>query len=347
VTAVFRVAQVFRPAFVALIAVAILGAQQEPTFKGGTRTVAVYATVTSPEGRLVPDLPRDAFSILDNGKPQPVSLFANDIQPITVVMLLDRSVSMLRNFSLVEKAAEAFVEAMLPADKAMIGSFSNRIQVDPREFTSDKDELFRILRSELQEEGPTPLWNAVNVGITKLLHQQGRRVVLVFTDGMDAPLNFSARNSSLKDVMKRAEEEDVMVYAIGLAGSSGGARRSGGGGYGGGGGRGGGVGRPGGRGGRGGYGGGGYGGGRRAAYDRPDEGLEKIAVQTGGGYFELTRTSDLAATFAKVADELHHQYALGFAPPSLDGKMHNLEVHAAGGGYTVRARKSYLARGER
>src|SRR3989475_9466012 len=108
---------------------------------------------------------------------------------------------------------------MLPADKARIGSFATRIQVDPRDFTSDHDELIKILRPELQPEGPTPLWNAVNVGITALLHQQGRRVILVFTDGMDSPLNFSSNNSSLKDVMKRAEEEDVMVYAIGLVGS--------------------------------------------------------------------------------------------------------------------------------
>src|SRR4029077_9724208 len=144
-------------------------------------------------------------------------LFANEVQPITVVMLLDRSGSMRRNFSLVEKAAEAFVDAMLPADKARIGSFANRIQVDPRDFSSDHDELINILRTELQPEGPTPLWNAVNVGITDLLHQEGRRVVLVFTDGMDAPMNFSQSNSSLKDVMKRAEEENVMVYAIGIA----------------------------------------------------------------------------------------------------------------------------------
>src|SRR5919198_3381289 len=108
---------------------------------------------------------------------------------------------------------------MRPADKARIGSFSNRIQVDPQEFTSDHEELLKILRTELQEEGPTPLWNAVNVGITALLHQQGRRVVLVFTDGVDMPMNFSNNNSSLKSVMKRAEEENVMVYAIGLAGS--------------------------------------------------------------------------------------------------------------------------------
>jgi Ca-activated chloride channel family protein len=303
--------------------VAALSAQG-PTFKAGARTVAVYATVTSPNGRLVPDLPREAFSIHDNGKPLPLTLFANDVQPITVVLLLDRSVSMVRNFELVEKAAEQFVVAMLPADRARIGSFSNRIQVDPRDFTSDKDELIRILRSELQEEGPTPLWNAVNVGITALLHQQGRRVILVFTDGMDSPLGFGGRNNSLKDVMKRAEEEDVMVYAIGLAGSipsvsrasRGGSRHSR------------------------------YGGARYL--NRPDEGLPKLAAVTGGGYYELTRASDLSRAFMKIADELHHQYALGFTPPALDGKMHALEVRVNGGeGLTARARKSYFARNER
>ena len=305
----------------------------------------MYATVTGADGRLVPDLAREAFSILDNGKPQPLVLFANDVQPITVVILLDRSGSMKANFTLVQQAAERFVDVMLPADKARIGSFSNRIQIDPRDFTSSHDELQQILRTELQEEGPTPLWNAVNVGITALLHQQGRRVVLVFTDGMDEPFN-GGSNNSLKDVMKRAEEEDIMVYAIGLSGSDpgaggGGFRRGGGGGPGGGGGRRGG----GGFGGRGGFGrrfGGG--GGRPPVADKPDEGLPKIAAATGGGYFELTSTNDMSATFAKVADELHHQYALGFTPDKLDGKMHAIEVRVSGENRSVRARKSYLAK---
>ena len=318
--------------------------QPAPTFTGANRTVAVYATVTDAGGRLVPDLTREQFQIDDNGKRQELTLFANEIQPITVVMLLDRSTSMRRNFGLVEKAAEEFVGVMLPADKARIGSFSDRIQVDPRDFTSNHDELVRILQTELQTEGPTPLWNAVNVGITALLHQQGRRVVLVFTDGMDAPMNFSSNNSSLKDVMKRAEEENVMVYAIGLAGSSGfghgpgggygppGGGRRGGGGFGGGG--------------RGGFGRGGrgMGGGPRGAQsDRPDDGLPKIAAATGGGYFELTSTEDLNATFTRVAEELHHQYALGFTPTKLDGKMHSLDVKIAKEGLVARARKSYLA----
>ena len=203
-----------------LVDAVVLGAGQEATFKAAIRTVAVYATVTGADGRLLPDLSREAFTVLDNGKPQALTLFANDVQPITVVMLLDRSVSMRANFTLVQQAAERFVDALQPSDKARIGSFSNRIQVDPREFTSDHAELLTILRTELQEEGPTPLWNAVNVGITALLHQQGRRVILVFTDGMDSPAG-GFNNLSLKDVMKRAEEEDTMVYAIGLVGSTG------------------------------------------------------------------------------------------------------------------------------
>ncbi len=303
----------------------VIHTQQPTTFKGGTRTVAVYTTVSDPTGRLVPDLGREAFEVYDNGKRQDLTVFANDIQPITVVLMLDRSGSMQRNFGLVAKAAEIFVAGLLPADKARIGSFSNRIQVDPRDFTSDHGELIGILRTELQEAGPTPLWNAVNVGITALLHQQGRRVVLVFTDGVDRPM--SSSSSSLKDVMRRAEQEDVMVYAIGLAGQSfGGGRRSGG--------RGGGF--P--RGGR----GGGSGGGRGSGDEKPDDGLPKIAAETGGGYFELTSTNDLSTTFKRVADELHHQYVLGFTPVALDGKTHKLEVRVKGGN-TARARRSYLA----
>src|SRR3954469_20719744 len=98
--------------------------QPQPQFGAANRTVAVYATVTGARGRLVPDLTREDFAVDDNGKRQPLTLFSNDIQPITVIMLLDRSGSMKPNFELEERAAEAFVREMLPADKARIGSFA-------------------------------------------------------------------------------------------------------------------------------------------------------------------------------------------------------------------------------
>jgi Ca-activated chloride channel family protein len=299
-------------------------AREAAQFKSGAQTVAVYTTVTDASGHLVTDLARDAFEVYDDGRKQEITTFANTIQPITVVMMLDRSGSMVRNFELVKQAATSFIERLLPGDKARIGSFSDRVQVDPREFISDKLALAEIIHTELQPPGPTPLWNAVGVGMTALLHQEGRRVVVVFTDGMDRPLS-GGRNVSLKDVIKRSEQEDVMVYAIGLAGGGPfGGRRGGYGGYGG-------------------RGAGGGGGGRGGQLDKPDPGLQTVAAASGGGYFELTRTQDLSPTFARVADELHRQYLLGFVPQKLDGKSHKLEVRVKGEGFTSRARRSYVA----
>lgn len=290
-----------------------LHAQQQPTFKSGARSVAVYATVTERNGRLVPDLTRDDFEIKDNGKVRPISVFSSEVQPISVVMMLDRSGSMRGNFRLVEAAGEAFVRALLPTDKARIGSFAENIQIDPEEFTSDKQQLITILRTKLQEQGPTPLWNSVDAAIASLKSQDGRKVVLVFTDGADNPGAFTFNNMSFMDISRRAQQSDVMVYAIGLQSS--GPPRMGGGGF-----------------------GGGFGGG-----NRPDPGLPAIADETGGGYFELTRAEDLAATFARVADELHRQYLIGFEPEKLDGKMHKIEVKVKKPGLKVRARKEYHA----
>lgn len=299
----------------------------QPTFRSGSRTVAVYVTVADSQDRVVPDLTKDEFEIYDNGKKQTVTLFEAGVQPITLVMMLDRSGSMVGNFRLVRSAAEQFVAQLLPGDKARIGSFANRIQVDPRDFTGSQHDLIEILRTELQEAGPTPLWNAVNVGITALLHQDGRRVVLVFTDGVDRPMG--SNNISYRDVAKNAEQEDVMVFAVGLKSRfPGGGRRRG---------------PPaGGLGGLGGFGGGGL----KPQPDEPkvDSGLPKIAAETGGGYFELTSTNNLSETFTRIADELHRQYALAFTPTSLDGKTHKLDVRVRRPGVVARARKTYVAR---
>src|SRR5207245_9907566 len=92
----------------------------------------------------------------------------------------------------------------------------------------------------------------------------------------------------LGTVIERSRAEEVMVYAIGLEST--------------------------------------YFNGQRVVRTKPDGGLKKIADETGGGYFELDKTSDLAPTFTRVAQELHSQYVMGFAPMQLDGKVHRLLV---------------------
>ncbi len=77
--------------------------------------------------------------------------------------------------------------------------------------------------------------------------------------------------------------------------------------------------------------------------DLPDPGLARVAQETGGGYTEIRAGEDLAAAFARVADELHSQYLIGFAPPKRDGKSHDIDVRLTERGLTARARKSYVA----
>jgi VWFA-related protein len=205
---------------------AAAGAWQQPQFRAGTHSVSIYATVVDDTGRLVPDLTRDDFEVFDNGVRQDLTVFANDVQPITIVIMLDRSGSMTWNFGLVRDAAEQFVGDLLPADKARLGNFSNRVEIDPETFTSDREELIRILNGNLQDGGPTPLWNATNAAMNALESQEGRRVVLVFTDGKDSPPNPTG-NSTFFEVRDRSQKQEIMVYAIGLANGCGRAPEAG------------------------------------------------------------------------------------------------------------------------
>ncbi len=108
------------------------------------------------------------------------------------------------------------------------------------------------------------------------------------------------------EVLDRAQREDVMVYAIGIEST--------------------------------------FHNGERWTTTRPGGSFRKIATETGGGFFELKKTADLNTTFSRVVQELHSQYLLGFAPATLDGKEHKLEVRMTKPGLKVRARKTYVAK---
>jgi Ca-activated chloride channel family protein len=197
----------------AAVALSSSGAAQQATFRAGTRTVPVYATVTDANGRLVPDLERTDFEVYDNGKKQDITLFENAVQPISVVVMLDTSGSMTMHLELLKQAATQFVIRLLPEDQARVGSFSdrNKILIRPETFTNDRDELMRAVREDLQFGNPTALWDATDRSMDALTGIGGRRVVLVFTDGGD---NHS--NKSQGDVLTRARAEEFMIYAIGL-----------------------------------------------------------------------------------------------------------------------------------
>jgi Ca-activated chloride channel family protein len=320
----------------AAAAVALVTAQGVPTFRGGTELVSVYATVTDRTGRLVTDLTRDDFEVRDNGRRQTLTVFTNDLQPFSAVIMIDRSGSMAGNFELVRQAAATFIDHLLDGDRLRIGSFSHDIILSPDTFTADREVLLAILREDLQDVGGSPVWAAVNLSISALAGQPGRRVVLIFSDGDD---NRSGKRPSPVDVdllIRRAQEHDVMVYAIGFNiletervalprrpgpifvprpfPPAGGfpitqwSRTM-----------------------------------TRTKVKPPHPGLEKLAGESGGGYFAMSASASLDAIFARVAEELHRQYWLGFTPTSRDGKAHRLDVRVRRSGLTVRARRDYVA----
>lgn len=303
------------------IASAALGAGtavggQQAVFRGTGDTVRVFVTVTDKSERLVSGLTQDVFEVRDNGRPQPVTVFDNTPQPIALIVMLDVSGSMEGNLSLLRAASDELFSRLRPDDLAKVGTFGRTIEISP-EFTNDRATLRAALPQSIDPGAPTPLWRGADQAMASFDGAgDRRRVVLVLSDGKDSgPTAWNQKFYNQLDIIDRARAEDVMLYAIGLRSRS--LQR--------------GIPPP--------------GADLRAmmAADLPDPGLGTAAVETGGGYFELSPRDDMGATFARVVDELHSQYLLGFTPPARDGKTHKIEVRLSARDLKPRARKSYLA----
>jgi len=291
--------------------------QQQPIFRDTTDVVRVFVTVTDRDGRLVTTLSRNDFEVRDKGKPQPITQFDNQPQPVRLIVMLDVSGSMEGNLPLLRSAAAQLFARLGADDVARVGAFGQRITISPS-FTSDSGQLRSALPDTIAPDAPTPLWRAIDEGIDAFGEADAARaVILVLSDGKDSgPVTFRERPVSQAEVIDRARRKNVMIYGVGMR-----SRRA----------------RP--------MSPGIGPGGLQAMLiaDMPDPGLARVAQETGGGYTEIRFGQDLGAAFAAVADELHSQYLLGFAPPRRDGKVHDIDVRLARAGLKPRARESYVA----
>jgi len=298
-------------------AVALAAPPQQPVFRGGSEAVRVFVTVIDRDGKLVTTLTQDKFEIRDEGKPQPITQFDNRPQPIRLIVLLDVSGSMAGNLPLLRGASEQLFARLLPEDEARVGSFGKDVVLAPS-FSKNREDLMASLPAAIDPDAPTPLWRAIDQGIRAFGGSDGqRKVILVLSDGKDSgPLSLRDRPSSQADVIDRARDEDVMIYAIGMRSRGVRPMQPG-------------VGTE----------------GLKAMMlaDMPDPGLARVAEETGGGYTEIRFGQDLGAAFAAVADELHTQYLLAFTPPQRDGKVHDISIRLSDRGLKPRARKSYVA----
>jgi Ca-activated chloride channel homolog len=314
--------------------------QQRPVFRAGVEAVSIYATVRGADGHLVLDLTKDDFEVRDKGVLQDVTIFSREIVPITVVVLVDVSGSQTMNVVWSRKAARDLIGALDQTDRARVGTFGADILMSSK-LTSDKAYLNSALDQldqEVRPGGGTPLWRAIDLAMNSLKGESGRRVILAVTDGWDDktrskagilgrssgdPLQLGGGSTTAlpmptpdsrapvgpdqDSLTDRAVREDFMIYAVGRDPSL--------------------PSKPG-----------------RAPASPLSSVMEWMAEETGGGYRRVSASEDSAVVMSQVAEELHHQYLIGFTPTVRDGKVHKLEVKIKRGGMSVRARKSYVAK---
>ena len=324
-----------------IIAFASTFAQE--TLKVDTTLVSVPVIVSDRQGRYVGDLQEKDFSLFQDGNKQPISFFAATEEPFNVALLLDTSHSTFAVINDIKHAAKDFVKRLRAQDRAMIVTFDHEIRV-LTELTSDHHSLEKAIESaEIGERAGTVLRDAIDNVIEKNLKPiKGRKAIVLLTDGKDHGSYISER-----DLLDQTAEAEVLIYPIFFQNFPPMAQNR----------------AP--RMGRGGF--GGIGMGRRGGIMLPraprpnqerkrEERRQKIEqrnesvidylvelAEGSAGRFYRSDVSDLKKTFAQIADELRHQYRLGFYPPDEAdaGKLHTLKVAVAKSDVVVRARRNY------
>lgn len=317
--------------------------------KVNTTLVTIPVSVMDRDGRYVPNLQKEEFRIWEDGVEQEVAFFQSVDKPFSVVLMLDTSPSTAFRLEDIQDAAITFVNQLRNDDRVMVVSFNDDIKI-LSEFTTDRRKLERAITHARTGDG-TRLYDAVDMVINQQLSRiQGRKAIVLFTDGVDTTSRRASYDSNLTD----AQELDALIYPVQYDTSE--DMNSGNiqigpqidilggifGGIFGGGGR-----RGGGHGGRGGNGGGGYPSRRgtaRGDYEVGNQYLMELANNTGGREYQADSLQNMSYAFANVAEELRRQYSIGYYPkrPAQPGERRQIRVRARQPNLAVRSRDSYI-----
>ena len=169
-------------------------------------TVPVIAS--DRDGRYIPDMRREDFTLDEDGTKQEVVFFATVNEPFHVVLMLDTSASTQEKLGQIKRAATAFIDQLKPSDRLKIISFDDRVR-DLCEFTNDRAELSRAVDRAQPGQG-TKLYDAVALALRELRPIQGRKAIVLFTDGAD----MKSDSGRYEDNISAVEESGVIVYPI-------------------------------------------------------------------------------------------------------------------------------------
>lgn len=306
------------------------GADESDVIRVETNLVTIPVSVSDREGFYVPSLREGNFKIFENGVEQKIEYFGTTDKPFTVVLLIDVSPSTSYKIEEIQAAAWAFVQQLLPHDKVMVIEFDSSVDV-LTEATGDRDKINKAIRKTGFGDG-TALYDAVERTLNRHLSKiEGRKAVVLFTDGVDT----TSRGASYATTLEDAEESEAVVFPIyyntflqnmGIGGGGGPMSTPPT------------LGLPGGM---------GSGSTQEIAreYTRGRTYLTELANVTGGKLFRAESTpGGLTAAFESIAEELRRQYVLGYYPenPGTPGDRRAIRVRVDRPKLIVRARDSYI-----
>ena len=182
--------------------------QEVETLKIDTNLVTVPVIATDINGVYVPDLRQGEFNVWEEGAKQEIAFFATVSAPFHVVLMLDTSASTQDKLGLIQRAAVAFVEQLQPADRVKVISFDNEVN-DLNEFTNDRVGLKAAIYRTRPGQG-TKLYDALELALNSVRRIEGRKAIVLFTDGVD----WHSDQASFDSTLRGLDEEGVIVYPI-------------------------------------------------------------------------------------------------------------------------------------
>ncbi len=286
---------------------------EDDVIKIETNLVKLPVSVLDTNGRFISGLRQNDFQIFENGRQQQIEYFASVENPFTVVLLLDLSPSTKYKINEIQDAAISFFDELRGKDRLIVVAFSKNVEILSQGKTSYHRVRRAIRRARFGTQ--TSLYEAVDFAMKDVLKSiQGRKAVVLFSDGVDT----SSQRSSYNGTLRRAEQSDALIYSVryntfidhkkqnknvqyGIGGSPEEHRRG-------------------------------------KAY------LEALTKAGGGRIYEADTTLNLNYAFKNIAEELRRQYSLGYYPESegIAGERRKIVVRVMRPNLKVRAKGSYI-----
>jgi Ca-activated chloride channel homolog len=202
-------------AALAIAAISTIIAQDAPHFTAHSDLVVLDIAVTDGRGGFVGGLPQQSFHVVEEGRPQEVSFFAEQDAPATIGLLIDSSGSMVENRNRVIAAIETFALASHPEDEFLPLAFNERVTAvlpPDRLFTSDPGELRTSLTRNLSAYGRTAFHDALAESLARLSRgTHERRALIILSDGGD-----NASRRGFDEVLQQVQASNVVIYSVAL-----------------------------------------------------------------------------------------------------------------------------------